>query len=413
LEYNIYQIPFAGFLILFGFARVYAGSWASVPVFVSGAYLLSAAATLGYTPAAESEFQMNHRPAMILHFLLINFIWILPSFFAVKPKPVDFLLRPASRALIISFCIIGWIALLYQLPYAIKSVSQGARITRTDLNQAGIAPLPDSPLTTLAAGFSMFYPIYSLAMMSALAKKRSLFYSVSCAAGVLSYLVNGLSFTARDTFIWLSLMLVFSFWVYNDVLPRKILLKARTAVVLACLSGILGLTAFTMQRFGDRGAISSVFAYLGQQPYVFAETVAEQTEFYGLSLRFPLLARIFNSYDQIVRTVPYEWSFGGFSRDIYSIAGFPTAYGISLAASMALSFGFLYLPKIGRVAYLLLLCLYLQFMVHGVFYFRLGLVSGNQYHLIMLIIILVLHIDEKLHSRSQKMHLNPQEYRRG
>ncbi len=387
-------------MCIFLVARIYAGRWGSVPVAVAGAYLISSTATLFYTPAAESQFQMKHHPQMMFHYIAINCIWIIPSFFATKPKPVDFLLRPISRYLLIFFCIGAWIAVFHQIPYALKSLSQGAHVTRIDLNEAKISPLPSNLVTTISVAFSMFYPCYALAMMAGIAKRQNLGYNLSCAVGILSYLVNGMCFTARDTFIWLSLILVFSLWVYKPVLPRRIQSIAKIAVVVACAAGIAGLSVFTIQRFGERNPLASVFAYLGQQPYVFAETVAEQTNFYGLNLRLPLLAELLGTYEEIVRTVPYEWSFGGFSRDLYSIAGYEIAYGVSVLAATTLCFLFHFLSRSGRVAYLLTLCLYLQFMFQGVFFFRLGLTSGNQYHCIMAAIILVLHIEE-WHSSSR------------
>jgi len=187
---------------------------------------------------------------------------------------------------------------------------------------------------------------------------------------------------------WLAL------WIYRNEMPKTYSGMVKSLAVLSIACGIGLLSIFTYQRFAGSsvGIFDSLVTYIGQQPYVFAETVAEQSAFYGLNLRLPLIAEMLGSFEPIKRERVYEWTFGTFAKDFYSIAGWPTAFAITATFSLFFTFVFCSRRKLNSFSYSLLLILFFQFMTQGVFYFRLGIRAGNYYIIIVLMLAAVVQL---------------------
>lgn len=388
----MYALPayfFAGALL---FSRMYTGTWSTPSAFVTGAYLLSGLATLFFDPYSLAGFTFAHEWTSVMGYLAIIAICLLPAFAMRRPEPADLWGNSLMRLLLAVLAPLAWYAFLYQLPFAIKSLGQGAELTRTILNTDKVSPLPTSYFTTVAVGTSMFYPIYALAAVEGIARRRNPIFILSCLVGMLAALANGICFTSRDMFIWLALTFVYAYWVYSGILETSKRAALRTAMFLGAAACLAGLTFFTIQRFGYRDPLNSVLSYLGQQPYVFAEGVSQQRYFYGLSLKFPLVAEALGVYDETRRTTAYEWTFGGFAKDFYTVAGWKVGFGLAIAFAITLGGSLLASRRQMTPAYLIICYLYLQFMIQGVFFYRLGSPSGNQYHALMVLLVVGLAV---------------------
>lgn len=384
---SMYAMPAYAFGALLMIARAATGTWSSPAVFVSATYLLSGLATLLFDPYSLQAFAFNHETSSVIGYVALTLIGIAPAFAIRRPEPVDLFANPLMGALLRALALMAWYSFLYQFPFALKSLTQGAEVTREILNVEKVSPLPISYFTTVAVGVSMFYPIYILAFLDGIARKRSIMFQLSCLVGVLAGLANGICFTARDVFIWIALTFVYAYWVYAELIGREARSIIKVFLTFTFTASAAGLVYFTLQRFGYRDPLNSVLSYLGQQPYVFAETVAEQRHFYGLSLKFPVIAEVLGVMDETRRTVSYEWTFGGFAKDFYAVAGWRVAFVMSGTLALGTWLGVVLTRRQHTPAHLLICYLYLQFIVQGMFFYRLGSPSGNQYHILMFLLI--------------------------
>ena len=278
---------------------------------------------------------------------------------------------------------LAWYAFLFQLPYAVGALRTGADVTRSYLYSTGeLAGGPTGWWNTIAVGISAYYALYMFLFFAAIAARAGAFYVLSMFIGSTLYIVNSFVFAARDGIIWFLGSMFLCIWLFRPILSQRMNRLLKVLGVTLVIAGALILGLFTFQRFGrqsSENAVQSIFMYFGQQPYVFAETVSQQQEFYGLDLRFPLLAEMFGPVREIRRVSPYEWSFGTFARDFYSVAGWPTAFLLSGVLALTFALSFKLCPQHAALAYVILLTLYFQFMLQGIFYFRMGNIPGNIY----------------------------------
>jgi len=302
--------------------------------------------------------------------------------------------NPIMRNLVAILLPGAWYAFFYQIPFAYISLKSGADVVRDRLNTEEFTPMPENLLTTLATIVSQFYPIFALAFMEGLAKRRGILYLISCLVGVLCVVVNSICFTARDGVLWLLMSLWIAYWIYSPQMDKPIQKTVRRLSLPALAGAALVLGLFTYQRFVDArvGIVDSLITYVGQQPYVFAETVSEQTQFYGLNMRFPMIAEWLGTYRPTRREFVYEWTFGGFAKDFYAINGWATAFVISGSIGAFYSLAFLLGRRLNPIASALLLILYFQFASQGLFYFRLGIRAGNYYILTILMLAFVVQM---------------------
>lgn len=308
----------------------------------------------------------------------------------------DFKLTPGVHGVFILAAISAIFAALYQLPYVFVSLATGAYAVRKDLNVEGLSILPDSPLTTLAVGFSSFYLVYMILFYVAVLKKMGFLIQFALFLGGALYLISSLTFAARDGVVFYIFSMVFFYRIFADQLSdyqRRVILRG--ASLLSCLAAVL-LIAFTTQRFTgiDRESdlVGGTISYVGQQVFVFSETIVAQEQFYGLHLRFPFFQEIiFGGLKEIVRTSPYEWSFGTFLKDFYAVSGWSSL----LVLSSFFSLFFFLILRIGKgfhpLVFLLVVTFYFQFMTSGLFYYRLGTYAGNQYTVIYWMLVILVH----------------------
>lgn len=364
------------------------------PVLV-GLYWVSSVGALVLNTDTLPGFNFDHTWEMLAGYVLLVMLGLLPAYFIGRLPSPDLTGNPLFRLMLLAMIPLAWFSLLYQIPYAFASAKIGADVIRARLNTEDYAPLPQNLLTTVATATSQFYPLYALAAVDAFVRRRGVVPIVSCVAGALCVVVNSICFAARDGVLWFLMSFWLAYWMYRqELLTDRLAKLLRVAGVLAVAGALLVLSVFTYQRFATSniGILDSVVTYFGQQPYVFAETVAEQTDFYGMNMRLPLIAEWRGTFEPIRRENVYEWTFGTFAKDFYAMNGWTTAFAASAAIAGLFTFVFRLGRRLNPFSLCLLLLLYFQFMTQGMFYFRLGTKAGNVYLLLIFLFALVLQL---------------------
>lgn len=371
--------------------------WAGNPLFIVIAiYLTSAVASLFVPESMLSGFDYSKYQAShyITYTLLIS-LSLVPIVF-LKGRTFTLVgLAPKKYVNILFFfsSILIWFAFFYQLPYALIAFTIGAEDIRHGLNVLNEFILPPTIWTTIAVVVSSFYVVFVVMFFYSLANRMSIIYTVSTFAGGVLYVISSMCFTARDGPVFYVLTVLFAYIMFRGDLSKSVRKKLSLALVIVGCSILVFLVTFTVQRFSGSGKsddlLSGTLGYIGQQPYVFAEALVSQDRFYGFDLRLPLIPIITTgSEPEVIRTLPFEWSFGTFLKDYYGMFGWFSLLSITIGQ---FAFFFLQFKKIrppGSIYLILLTAFYFQFMLSGVFYFRLGTRGGNLYMVLYVLILM-------------------------
>ncbi|KAI5912969.1 hypothetical protein [Thauera sp. 2A1] len=306
----------------------------------------------------------------------------------------DFRMTSLIHGVFLVASVSAWFAAIYQAPYAVISFVTGAYSIRKDLNVEGLSVLPEGYLTTLAVGISSFHIVYMIMFYLAVIKRMGLFVRASTFLGSTLYVISSMTFAARDGVVFFLFGMLFFYGVFREELgeaQRRMIVRLAVTLSFAAVA-VLG--TFTAQRFTglerETDLVGGTVSYIGQQVYVFSETMVAQERFYGLSLRFPFFQKLlFGEVEDVVRTSPYEWSFGTFLKDFYSVSGWSSLLSFTLTFSGFFCWVLWFGKRFHPVTYLLMVAFYFQFMMSGVFYYRLGTYSGNQYTLIYWFLVLL------------------------
>lgn len=358
---------------------------------VIGLYFLSA--FLIFFVDVETWYPFFHKdsytPLNFSIYSLFLFLYLYPLLFIKPIINLDYI--PKSK--IITFImflmsILGLFSIIYQFPYAIKGLSIGAEALKNQMNNKDFFLLPKSPLTTIAVGTSYFYLFYIAFFFISIIQKRHMFIRVGLLIGSFSYIVSGLAFTARDVFIFYGIGFVFVFLYFKHILSYKI--KRYITIILILSSSILItlMLIITFQRFDNsRYNISyGIIGYIAQQPFVFSETITYQENFDYGNRRFPFFKSLFTEVSEVKNMKPYEWTFGTFVKDLYSVNG----YSFLIIFTLIIVTIFYYKLKNSSngnfYRNLIVILFYFQFTSTGLFYIKLGERAGNIYMILLLIL---------------------------
>jgi oligosaccharide repeat unit polymerase len=387
-------IPFI--IVAVFFLKIKRGvSWSNPAVMLAFIYFFSCFSSLFVTDDMLLDFDVDqHSLTSYCIYGLLVVVCLLPVFH-LKRLDLDLAsleLSPPVMLFIKGFSLAAWYAFVYLLPFALTAVTTGATEVRQNLAVERSSVLPETVLTTIAVAVAMFYVVYTALFFAMLQKPLHWLYKVSLFLGSTLYVLASLCFTGRDGVVFFVLTYVFFYFLFKDSLVDAYRKRVRFFMTLVIGSFLPLLIVFTLQRFGDSGGESNnrllvgTLGYIGQQPYVFAETIERQIHFYEGNLRFPLIQQAFFDYKEIVRTEVYEWSFGTFLTDFYTVQGWISLFLLSLLLFVFFYRGLRPARAENPYAYLLLLCFYFQFISQGVFYFRLGMRAGNIYIVLVLLL---------------------------
>lgn len=362
-----------------------------LPIVVIGLYFLSS--ILVFFVDTEKWYPFFHKDSYtFINFLIysvILYIYLYPILY-IKPIISENVIPKSKIITFLMFImgVLGLFSIIYQFPYALKGILIGGANLKAQMNFDNSFLLPKSPLTTLAVGVSYFYLFYIAFFFISIIQKRHWFIQTALLIGSVSYVVSGLAFTARDVFIFYGTGFLFVFFYFKNLLPLKLERNLKRVIIIFSLILIFLMLIITFQRFNNSeyDIAFGIIGYVAQQPFVFSETITYQTEFDYGNRRFPLFTSLFGEHKEILTMQPFEWMFGTFIKDLYSVNGY--SFLIMVTVIMVPFFYFKLKKGLEGNFYrnLIVILFYFQFISTGLFYIKLGERAGNIYVILLLIL---------------------------
>ncbi len=351
-------------------------------------YLAMSVGSLAFDETLAPSFELNVTWGVVSAYTALLCVALTPAFFIRRPSPAAVVGHPLAGVFDVGSRPFILFSVAYLAPWTITSLQRGSSATRHALNVVRDGILPESPWTTLAVGTATYYLLFALLLFIALARRSGRAPAIFAALGMILAVMHTAVFGARDGFIWVTQAILVANWAVGCLVPRTAKRRMVAAAAVFALIGVLYTAAATRDRFAESvgGYASGTVAYFGGQPYVFSETVSRLGDFYGATLRFPLLARALGG-EEFARTEPFQWSFGTFLCDFYGVSGWSSAVLLTLGLAGVTLAGLRLCWRRSALGYTLVVALYTQFMTQGIFYYRLGNWSGNVYHVSILALI--------------------------
>lgn len=361
-----------------------------LPVLTIGLYMLSAL-LVGFVDYKKWYPWMHESSFTALNFLIYSLILSLYLFPALLFRPIVQYKFPKTKVMtffMFGMSILGWFSFIYQFPYAIKGVLFGAGNLRYLMNTEGFNILPPSPLTTISVGVSYFYLFYILFFFVAIIQKQNVFIRISLFTGSLSYIVSGLTFAARDVFIFYILGFMFVFLLLLNSLTKLQVNKIKRVTKILLLLTTTGILLISLDRSSssDSSFSRATVGYLSQQPFVFSETVEVHKNNYPPEYFFPVFMSPFkdkNENEKYKRTEIYEWNFGTFIKEFYLTGGYLFLIIMTLLIVPFFYAKLRYSRTENLYRKIIITLFYFQFLSQGVFYFKMGSYPGNVYILLL------------------------------
>lgn len=292
------------------------------------------------------------------------------------------------RIVIIS-CLFSY---FYIFPYALKSFSMGAAETRGLVN-SDESVMPASIFTTFAVGVASISPFYIFLFFLSWLHPRLKKYSIWLFLSSFVYVVVSMPFMARDGFVTLPVFFIIFYLIFKRFINAKDVKRVkRYFVLLSFVAGSL-LLVYSVSRFFDgeesgtvpMRLIDGIWGYIYQQPYVFDRTLNFQESWHGLSLRFPLLAKLLGQpIIHVERVQDFETMFGTMLSEFYSIGGYWPLFLFTFAFVFIYYLGIrLFIHWNNYFSLFLIFITYLMIEVSGLFYFRYGGLTFNWLFIIL------------------------------
>lgn len=299
-----------------------------------------------------------------------------------------------TKLFLLFFGIGAVFSFIYQLPFALKALSMSAYEVRTMEESL----LPSSLFTTIAVGFPMFLFIYVFFFFVSVIKRWNKFITLTMFLGSVSFVINVLTVSGRDGFVFFIFAYIFSYYLFEIHLNKRVKQYFRSIAFIGLTALILIGTSITIDRFSrfDTDEVGAIFQigvlnYFSMQPFTFNDVLKYHDNFSFGADNFPLFYSLFFEYIPKERNVsmPYMYNFSGYVGSFYKNGGY-------LYLSCLIFLFFLFFKKIKKMYskfYLYqfsLLSFYFFFMTSGVFYFRMGNKGGNIFILLSLLMMFFL-----------------------
>ena len=390
-----FPIPFIGLLLLGSLVKN-RGDLLSPANILCGFYFIVCVASLFIDiNNFVGAYDVNDIRITVLGFTLLLIVALSPCFFIRKPDTsVLYAYAERARPVLFLLSLLGIYGFAFHIPYALQGIVVNTYVLR-ELREAEI--LTPSPLLTAAVVPSTFFALYGLLLSSPIASRCGRFTKMGLLAGFLCYALNNLCQGGRDWVIQYLFLFVFYCWMFGKTWERR--LKRLIAVFAFCMAllGIASFTKSTLERFGDQGlgtgVVEGTVSYLGQQVFIFVETVAKEdftTDWPQIMLPMYYTIAGGEMADRAQyfrrRTERYEHSFGTFLASFYPVGGWGGLTTFAVAFGLLFSGSFAWCLRRGKVSgYVALLLLYYQFMFQGAFSWFMYGRAWNVYVVVMLL----------------------------
>ena len=404
INFNVLAlIPF--FLFLYLFIKLRKKNKNNPGVLLIGIYLLGSIFSIfvDLDIALPLHNTLDDNTIYFLIYSILIAIFLIPVFKIRRIESVNELRFFKKNSLILNILSISaWFSILYLIPHAFIAMSSNLTDFRVEMNAGEINALPKNIKTTLAVGVSSFYPIFIFLFYMSIAQKRHLFTTISMFVGGLSYVVSVLAFAGRDGFIFFILLILIFYKYFERVFDEKYILKYKKPFYVIVLLSLAVLFNISNQRFEREGGLYStvhlgILGYGGMQPYIFNDYMHRFDNFNYGNNHFHYIKKSLNIEvkEPNIAVDSIEWQFGTFLTAFYKVSGIESMLLISL---IFLIIFYSLIPKINNAILpfrMIILPFYFQFMVTGLFYFRLGNPAGNKYMIILTLLFIFLLIRYK------------------
>lgn len=318
-------------------------------------------------------------------FLLLSPLLIL----SYKKKTTNVIYVPSDKLLVpmnFVFIILSFISVIYfsTIIYQLLT-SQDLEVFRHILVSKGHPLIKPSVINTLSGVVATFYTFTLFLFFINVIKGGSKWVSICLLVGSLSYPFFVFSYFGRDGFIFWIFSFLSLYLMFGENIPPEVKLKVKGVLryITVLFAGTFIFMSFV--RFGNfEMVLIAILSYLGQQPYVFAETFnINLTPRLGLT-SFHLFANFYLDpshtdvyLKELGGNISLSWKFATMVNNFYLDFGSIgcLVFLIALSALIIVFFN----DKKNNFFKLFLFYAYLQILIQGVFYFRQYNDVGNLY----------------------------------
>jgi len=394
-------LPFVVFLIvLIFYTRKYGLNIGSL-LLILYTVVFAAAIPLYYGYDKYSDVHVSF--FSMIYLVVIIFIWLMPILiFSTKEYTFsEYYSVHKFNALSYTVIISGILTYVFLLPAGIQNITTSADISyiRDSALRGEIDIYSDNDFVNfIISNLSIFYPLtillyfYSIIFL----KKKRLFNFLLFFSST-AFIVISLLYVARGDIVYWALMYLFMYVFFRKYLDYDQQKKIIFPFLIAVFLGVIYFTIISLARFAtyDHGPLFGILDYWGQPAINFGDYFDHFTVFQHGTLNFPFIQRVLGMphregvyvyFDQAsTETGYYLGVFYTFIGSFFIDFGL---IGTTILVLVVSILGFVLFRKTEDLPMykLILIVLYCQIPLQGLFIFNLLNDNGNKYIVIMLII---------------------------
>ncbi|MGC9151645.1 MAG: O-antigen polymerase [Microbacter sp.] len=397
-------IPFVSFsLLLIYYYRKYGLNIAS---FLLILYTLVFGAAIPLYYGFDKYSDVHPSFYSMIYLVLMIFIWLLPILHFSSREYSISISFSSHKFNVLSYVLIisGFLTYAFLLPNGIKNVTSGdISYIRNAAMQGNIDIYSDNDAVNfIISNLSIFYPLsllfffYSMAFLS---KKRT--FNILLFLSSTSVLVISLLYVARGDIVYWALMYLFLYLLFRKYIDQHQRRKIILPFLIALALGIIYFSVVSVARFEnyDYGPLFGILDYWGQPAINFGDYFEHFTVFQHGTLNFPFVQRIMGlpHREGVVQYFDYASTETGFYLGVFYtfIGSFFIDFGLvgtTLLVVAASILGFILFRQSEEIPMykLILMVIYCQVPLQGLFIFNLLNDNGNKYIFLMLLISVLL-----------------------
>jgi len=407
--FHFIAIIYLGSLLLFIWYK--AKSKINIAFYVVGLYFLSVVGGLfldsSLTPPAEA-FSLFATTV----FLVLLSLFFVPTIMvnSAKIKIVRCPNKKLFNLICYGFIFIGIISYLYFIPiiYELLTSLSDLKVLRGNLVGGDSHHETDALYLLITLG-CQFYPIVLLFYFHSVCyqphKKwfnRFLLFSST------AYIINVLAGVGRDGFVLWTMSYVFSYVLYKNILPLELQSKIKRTLILLLVIFSVFFFAISISRFYRDGSIYFLFQYL---LLYFSQQFGEFNQFITAVDHVDVdVAKIFPFTELLIDKVNTKGlledhenflSQYGFNKYVFKtfLGMFYENLGLSITFFVSCLFSFLFyiFSILGNhqnvfLGKLIMITMFSQITLHGIFYYKLGYMVSNIYMILCVLLAIIFSI---------------------
>lgn len=397
--------PFLICLLFFTIEVFKSGGKANIGIYILSIYMVSFFGAI-FLPFEDIEYTFFAG----IYLTVIILMFLVPAFSVRSDRFKVLKLTHHSLFRFVSWFFILWggFSIIYFVPVVIGIFFSGESFLILRTNMVGGESYTQVGIPYFIASLgSQFYPIVLILFFYSLSVNRDgrIFNSLLLISST-SYIFNVLTAVGRDGFVLWSMSFVFSLIVFARFMSLQQIKKIKILIFIMGSLFLLFFIPITISRFvilgGADAVYFSILSYASQQLAYFNQFFNSGFDFPNEPERlFPIINLITGKTKENVDFLSRHYylldaygldffTFKTFVGDFYVYLGFWTVFYIALFFSVG---GFLIFKNNGKISLerILLLTLFCQIPLHGVFYYKLQYTLSNIYMILVLLLVFVLY----------------------